>query len=55
MEWPPQGIFQTLSEKSMPLQELAGKFQLPWSIWLGDVHAQLGSGNPKRNEQLGLC
>jgi hypothetical protein len=34
MEWPPQQIFQTLSEKSLPLPELAAKFPLPWSAYV---------------------
>jgi predicted nuclease of restriction endonuclease-like (RecB) superfamily len=34
MEWPPQQIFQTLSEKSLPLPELATKFPLPWSAYV---------------------
>jgi predicted nuclease of restriction endonuclease-like (RecB) superfamily len=33
-EWPPQQIFQTLSEKSLPLLELASKFPLPWSAYV---------------------
>lgn len=34
MEWPPQQIFQTLSEKSLPLPDLAAKFPLPWSAYV---------------------
>lgn len=34
MEWPTQQIFQTLSEKSVPLSELASRFPLPWSAYV---------------------
>ncbi len=34
VEWPPQQIFQTMSEKSVPLQELAAKLPLPWSAYV---------------------
>jgi predicted nuclease of restriction endonuclease-like (RecB) superfamily len=32
--WPPQQIFQTVSEKSWALPELAAKFPLPWSAYV---------------------
>jgi hypothetical protein len=34
LAWPPQQIFQTLSEKSLALPELAAKFPLPWSAYV---------------------
>ncbi len=34
LEWPPQEIFQTVSEKSLPLPDLAAKFPLPWSAYV---------------------
>ena len=34
IEWPPKQIFQTLSEKSVPVQELASRFPLPWSAYV---------------------
>ncbi len=34
MEWPPQQIFQTVSEKSLPLPNLAARFPLPWSAYV---------------------
>jgi predicted nuclease of restriction endonuclease-like (RecB) superfamily len=34
VEWPPQQIFQTPSEKSLQLPELAAKFKLPWSAYV---------------------
>ena len=32
--WPPSQIFQTLSEKSPALPEMAAKFPLPWSAYV---------------------
>jgi predicted nuclease of restriction endonuclease-like (RecB) superfamily len=34
IEWPPEQIFHTVSEKSVPLSELAAKFPLPWSAYV---------------------
>ena len=34
LTWPPQRIFQTPSEKSSALSELASKFPLPWSAYV---------------------
>ena len=34
LEWPAQKIFQTPSEKSPALTEIASKFRLPWSAYV---------------------
>lgn len=34
LAWPPRQIFQTPSEKSLALPELAAKFRLPWSAYV---------------------
>jgi predicted nuclease of restriction endonuclease-like (RecB) superfamily len=34
IEWPPQQIFQTVSEKSLSLSDVAAKFPLPWSAYV---------------------
>lgn len=34
LAWPPRQIFQTPSEKSLPLPELVTKFPLPWSAYV---------------------
>jgi DUF1016 N-terminal domain len=34
LEWPAQKIFQTPSEKSAALSEIASKFPLPWSAYV---------------------
>jgi len=34
LEWPAQKIFQTPSEKSPALPEIASKFPLPWSAYV---------------------
>lgn len=34
LEWPPERIFQTLSEKSPSLADLGSRFALPWSAYV---------------------
>jgi hypothetical protein len=34
LEWPTQKIFQTPSEKSLGLSEIASRFPLPWSAYV---------------------
>jgi hypothetical protein len=34
LEWPPERIFQTASEKSPSLADLGSKFALPWSAYV---------------------